>query len=523
MRQLRHWIRGAEPDHPRRRTVAWLLPLPAMGILLFPVPPAHAAGTDETDIRFSAAQDYPSATFTYLGSASPGSVAYLYRNGHADEHADLVLANLGGGPVLQYGVGGGKFSSQRQVIDNSDTDASALQVGDFNSDGIPDIVSGGYTTKRLTVMLGRLDGSFKVSGQYPLQGVWPSQFQVADLNRDGHLDIATAAYAGGHITILLGNGDGTFRWAPSVPAPRLALALLVADFDGDAILDLAVTESIPVFGRLGGTLEVLLGKGDGTFRHVGTHPVGLLSEMIRYGDLNEDGKGDLVILNALVTNDASILYGLGGGRFAPEQRMPVGGPDALEIKRAGGVDGAEGLQLIDFNGDGHLDMAVTQMISNRLVIFQGNGRGQFTPAGSYGVTGFPEDFLAGDFDGNGCQDLAVPGNLPPIGPPDVGVARVSVLLNLAHDCAPTAVVRSVRAAVESDAMTLSWQPPLTKTADITGYSIVIPGVAARMVPAAARATQLTGLPLPTSSFQVRIAAVNASGYATPPVEITVRR
>jgi hypothetical protein len=163
------------------------------------------------------------------------------------------------------------------------------------------------------------------------------------------------------------------------------------------------------------------------------------------------------------------------------------------------------------------------MIASRLVVVQGDGRGQFTPAGSYRVTYFPEDLLAGDFDGDGCQDLAVPGNLPPVGPPDVGVARVSVLLNLAHDCRSTAVVRNVRAAIMLDAMTLSWQPPLTKAADITSYSIVIPGVATRMVPTTARETQLTGLPASMSTFDVRITAVNASGYATPPAVITVRR
>ena len=204
----------------------WLLTVWAASVVVLPASPSAA---DEGDIRFAVAQDYPSSTITYNGSASPGSVAYLYRDGHADKYADLVMANLGGGPVVLYGIGGGRFSNERHMVNNSDTDASALQVSDFNSDGIPDIVSGGYTTSRLTVMLGRRDGTFRVNGQYPLQGVWPSQFQIADLNRDGHLDIATAAYLGRQITILLGNGDGTFRTAPSVQAPNLALALLVAD------------------------------------------------------------------------------------------------------------------------------------------------------------------------------------------------------------------------------------------------------------------------------------------------------
>ena len=42
--------------------------------------------------------------------------------------------------------------------------------------------------------------------------------------------------------------------------------------------------------------------------------------------------------------------------------------------------------------------------------------------------------MAGDLDGDGYPDLAVPGNVPPIGPADVGVARVSVLFNRSAGC-----------------------------------------------------------------------------------------
>jgi len=397
------------------------------------------------DITFSVARDYPSSTITYTGSASPGAVSYLYRDGHADPHADLVMANTFGGPVVLYGIGDGTFSTERNVISHSDVDASAVQVSDLNADGIPDIVSGSYVTSRVTVLLGGPDGSFAVSGQYPLRGIMPSQFGIADFDRDGHLDIATSAYGGGYITMLLGNGDGSFREAPAVPATTVALALLVADFDGDDLPDMAVTESAPTLGipevlgdttgsLLHGFVQILLGNGDGTFRSTDAYPVGLLSELIRYGDINEDGKGDLIILNALLTNDASILYGLGNGQFAPEQRMRLGGPSSLDIFDIRAADGSEGLQLLDFNRDGHLDMAITQMISSRLVVFQGDGRGNFSPVGSYDVAGFPEDFMAGDLNGDGCIDLAVPGNVPPIGPSDIGISRVSVLLNLSAGC-----------------------------------------------------------------------------------------
>jgi len=404
-----------------------------VGFVVLAAPPA----VSKTDghIRFTPAQDYPAANVTYNGTASPGAITHLYRNGKADRYADLVLANIVGGPVVLYGTGDGRFAGRR-VLKNSDTDASAVAVADFNDDGVPDIVSGGYTTERLTVLLGHRDGSFTVSGNYFLRGVWPSQFQITDLDRDGHLDIATTAYFGGRITILLGNGNGTFRQAAPVPGTTLALAMLAADINGDRIPDLAVTESIPVLGALGphGSVKILLGNGDGTFRSGATYPIGVLSENIRYADVNEDGRRDLVILNALVGNDASILLGRAGGRFAPERRLHVGGPDSFEPLGVRTVDGSEGQQLVDFNRDGHLDLVVTQMISSTLVIFEGDGHGNFTRTGQQRVTGFPEDLMAGDLDGDGCPDLAVPGNVPPVGTADAGVARVSILLNRSPQC-----------------------------------------------------------------------------------------
>jgi hypothetical protein len=191
-------------------------------------------------------------------------------------------------------------------------------------------------------------------------------------------------------------------------------------------------------------VKVLLGNGDGSFRAAGTYPIGVLSENIRYADLNADRKGDLVILNALVGNDASILHGLGGGRFAPERRIHIGGPNSVEPLGIRTVDGSEGQQLADFNRDGHLDLVVTQMISSTLIVFEGDGRGHFALTGQQHITGFPEDLMAGDLDGDTCPDLAVPGNVPPIGPSDIGVARVSILLNRTAGCQGSPPAKAVQ-------------------------------------------------------------------------------
>jgi len=170
------------------------------------------------------------------------------------------MANTGGGPVILYGVGGGRFSTQRTVISSNDTDGSVVDVGDFNGDGIPDILSGSYGSSRMTVLVGHPDGRFAVGGQYSLRGA-PTKFEIADFNSDGHPDVAARAYLGGYVTILLGNGHGTFREAPPVPAATIALTMLAADFNGDRIPDLAVTEGLPGLapGSLlpGGSVNIL--------------------------------------------------------------------------------------------------------------------------------------------------------------------------------------------------------------------------------------------------------------------------
>ncbi|HET8881944.1 MAG TPA: VCBS repeat-containing protein [Solimonas sp.] len=386
-------------------------------------PGAETGDAAAGSIQFAVPRNYPGALLTSLGSASNIDTADFDRDGYPD----FVIGNTGGGPVLLRGGPDGAFGPPSVIPAYLDTDSFVVRVADFNGDGLADIAAGSNLTSRLTVLLGDGHGDFAVSGQYFL-GAPPTDLAIADFDGDGVPDIIAGTYAGLSLTVLPGNGDGTLRRASSIPVGVSTLVLYADDFNGDGITDLAFTDlveptHINLANPLGGTLNVWLGNGDATFRPQGAYTVGTIAEVIQYGDIDEDGIKDLLVTNA-VSNDVSILHGLGAGVFEPEQRFSVGPP----------VGGLEGMRLADFDGDGHLDLAVSQITTRNVRVFKGDGRGDFAFVARYPVATFPEQFLAVDLDGDRCPDLAVNGNLPDLSLSDPLRVQVSVLINQSTAC-----------------------------------------------------------------------------------------
>jgi hypothetical protein len=126
--------------------------------------------------------------------------------------------------------------------------------------------------------------------------------------------------------------------------------------------------------------------------HVGSSPLSVVA-----GDLNGDGKTDLVVANR-DSGNVSVLLGSGAGTFAPAVNYTAG---LLPTSVA----------LGDFNGDGNLDVAVSSASSNTVVILLGNGNGTLQPPGAgFAVGRLPLFLAAGDFNGDGMIDLATANN-----------------------------------------------------------------------------------------------------------------
>ena len=227
-----------------------------------------------------------------------------------------------------------------------------------------------------------------------ITGKGPQSVATGDFNGDGILDMAVTNSLGNTVTILLGNGDGTFTATQNSPATgNKPMGVVAGDFNGDGILDLAVANS------LGNTVTILLGNGDGTFTAAADSPnTGSSPTYIAAGDFNGDGKLDLAVVNSTGSGSSmTILLGNGDGTFTAMPDSPANGY-ALGAVVVG-----------DFNRDGNLDLAVEDQ-TGTLMILLGRGDGTFnffwnTPNQPF-VYG-AQNLVSADFNGDGNLDLAV--------------------------------------------------------------------------------------------------------------------
>jgi hypothetical protein len=308
---------------------------------------------------------------------------------NSDGMPDLAVANSYSKNIsVLLGNGDGSFEEARSFA--AAGAPTSMAVGDFNGDGVPDLAVASHDSNSVSVLLGNGDGSFQPARSYAA-GSTPTSVAVGDFNGDGIPDLVVANYLSESVSVLLGNGDGSFQPARSFFARIGPSSVAVGDFNGDGIPDLAVTN------YLSDAVSVLLGNGDGTFQTAVRYVTDLNPYSVAVGDFNGDGVQDLAVANS-VPNNVSVLLGNGDGTFRAALNYPAGsGPYFVAVG--------------DFNGDGVPDLAVANHSSDTVSVLLGNGDGSFQPAHSFGGGRGPLSVAVGDFNGDGVQDLAVAGHL----------------------------------------------------------------------------------------------------------------
>jgi hypothetical protein len=297
--------------------------------------------------------------------------------------------------VVLYGFSAAQVTFRQVAINSGDTSSYSITNGDFNNDGILDLVT--VNAQSLSFYKGLGNGRYAAPVNQPL-GQYLGQAVAADFNRDGRLDLAIAegcCSGSGDLIILLGNGNGTFRQGTNISVTgHNAVNIALADFNGDHLPDLAISSYL-------GNTDVFVGKGDGTFKRTAQIQDGGLQAVA--ADFNADGHQDLAMTGG---GNVALYLGNGDGTFASSPLVAnVNDVSFLAVgdfynNRVPSI--AVLTNLYDGAGDWETDMYILRYSSGQLLV--GN-KIVIAP-----VTGDPFwQLVGGDLNGDFKDDLFLAG------------------------------------------------------------------------------------------------------------------
>jgi hypothetical protein len=326
-----------------------------------------------------------------------------------DKKLDLVAPDIFGNVYTFLGKGNGTFSAGTDFSLEEYGGASVAAVGDFNGDGTLDLLEANGTSSTNTISFGRGDGTFRTAQFYAYPGNGQNQnIAVADFNGDGVPDVASQGPTNESIGIVLGGSHGVLTATPSYVTAgscpnNYVFWVAAGDVNGDGKPDLVATLQDATFsGCQNHTVAVMGGLGNGKFGPAHYYPTGTTGQEYQayLVDVNGDGHPDIVTSNS--DGSISVLLNKGNGTFnAPKLITGVETLNAADNQ----------LTFADFNGDGKLDIAVaanpTPQDTQAVYVLLGNGNGTFGSPITTATGYFQTTLVAGDFNGDGKQDLFV--------------------------------------------------------------------------------------------------------------------
>jgi len=326
----------------------------------------------------------------YAVSVGPHALTTFQNTGG---NIGLAMADYGDGMVwVLLGAGDGTFTSGGSYNDSAaQPSLQYICSADFNGDGLADLAVSTWQNANgvdMVLFSGTADAGFSYANSEVAD---QTSYQVitADINSDGLPDLILIE--GPSIYVGLGQGDGGFVWGTGIGGVGYPRGLAVGNFGFAGGPQIAVADNgsdqVWVLQQTGGVFSAL-----GPWA-VGSQPIGIAA-----ADFNGDGCTDLVTGNNVGDSVSVLLNTCDGGFGVPYNYSEEGGRPQWLI-------------TADFNGDGNQDIAVAFYDSTEtganVALYLGNGDGTFQDPIYYQADEGPSDIVNADFNGDGKMDFAV--------------------------------------------------------------------------------------------------------------------
>ncbi len=370
-------------------------PTPANNIVFFGATQATVTAATSTQL-----------TATVLTGATYHPISVLVNGLTAYSSSPFVVTFLGGGTT-------DACSFAPNVSFTTGTNARDVAFGDLDGDGKSDLVVTNNNSSSVSVFLNTSSSGSITSGSFAAKvdfatGAFATSVAIGDLDGDGKKDLAITNFNSNSVSIFRNTSSlgsitsGSFATRVDFTTGTSPNEVAISDVDGDGKPDLAVAN----YGN--NTVSVFLNTSSsgsittGSFAAKVDFTVGTSARDVAFGDLDGDGKPDLVAANRL-SNSVSVL------RNTSVPGSITSGSFAAIVDFATGTEPVE-LAIGDLDMDGKQDLVVTNFSSNSLSVFR-----NLSSVGSISLgakvdftTGTnPHDIQIGDLDGDGKPDLAV--------------------------------------------------------------------------------------------------------------------
>jgi len=316
----------------------------------------------------------------------PDGLAAIDWNGDGAMDFVATVDNLD--RVLFYQDVAGTWTPTQSILLGAGVSAGSITAADVDGDGDADLAVALKDQNSVQILRNDGAGVFTSVGTNAV-GFEPVHVISGDFNGDGMADLATANRDGNSCSVLLATGGGNFAAATTLAATLEPRAVAVGDWNSDGATDLAVTchDSREV--------RLFTGNGAGGFVAGTVLSVGGLvrPEGVTSADIDQDGDADLLVATSGTGFNFVTTFVNTGGVFGAPLNSATGGVNPSDLAAA------------DLDGDGMVDVVVTNQDSNALAFMSGNGTGIFAVQQNH-ITGLrPGTVIAADLDGDGDRDV----------------------------------------------------------------------------------------------------------------------